>query len=139
MGRHPEPSGNAHPAKPGDRREPETTIPHSRARRIDMRKVLAPACFISLILSLSAFCFSAQRLEVKVLAPDSAPVSGAQLTVYRVDSNKPLATTSTNAQGAAAFSGLPDGDLRIEVLAPGFGKKVVAVNQSAGVLSVQLQ
>jgi outer membrane cobalamin receptor len=103
-----------------------------------MRKV--PVCIISLLFSFSAFSFSAQlQLDIRVLAPDSTPVSGAQLTVYPVGLNTPVAKQSTNGEGAATFNSLPDGDLQIEVLAPGFAKKVVTQKPTSGALNIQLQ
>jgi len=76
--------------------------------------------FLSVVLSAThALC---SELTVKVVDPSSAAVSGAQVEVFVADSSRPRAIDITSAQGIAHFSRVPDGALRIHVLAPGFAE-----------------
>jgi outer membrane cobalamin receptor len=68
---------------------------------------------------LSAFVF-ASDLKIRVADPNSAAVSGAQVSVFPADTSTPVAVLDTSAEGIVSFTGLADGHYRVQVLAPGF-------------------
>src|SRR6266496_706429 len=76
--------------------------------------------FAVVFLSLSAL---ASELTVKVVDPNSAVVSGAQVEVFAQGSSYAAAIQITSAQGMAQFSSAPSGPLRVHVLAPGFAEQ----------------
>jgi outer membrane cobalamin receptor len=99
---------------------------------------------VLLVLLLSAAA-SAVDLKVKVVDPQSVPVAGAQVTLYRERQSTPLEMRSTSGDGEAVF---PLGNfhldsqtpLRVQVLAPGFAVAWSEVkNASASPIVVALQ
>jgi vitamin B12 transporter len=90
---------------------------------------------LALVLSAAA---SAADLKVKVLDPQSAAVSGAQVSLVREHDGKVLATQSTSAEGAAMFRVPGEGPYQIQVLAPGFAAVTASVSSQAE-LTVSLQ
>ena len=68
---------------------------------------------------LSTFLF-ASDLKIRVADPNSAAVSGAQISVFPGDASTPAAVRDTSGEGIVSFSGLADGRYRVRVLAPGF-------------------
>ncbi len=64
----------------------------------------------------------ASELNVKVVDPSSASVSGAQVETFAGNSSRPVAIEITSAQGIAHFKRVPEGTLRVRVLAPGFAE-----------------
>ena len=76
-----------------------------------------------LLVSLSA-AFAADT-TVRVIDPQSAAVSGAQISLIGKGSHTPARVTTTSAEGLADFGELSPGSYRIEVLAAGFGAQVV--------------
>jgi vitamin B12 transporter len=103
-----------------------------------------PSCFrFSVVILLSVFTSAlASELTVKVVDPQSAAVSGAQVELVAQGSTRAIAIQTTSAQGTAHFGNVPTGSLRIHVLAPGFAEKWQPVSgedaASAGV-TVALQ
>src|SRR5690348_2464713 len=78
-----------------------------------------------LLLSIAA---SASELDVKVIDPSSAAVSGAHVSLIRGSDSKVLRTAVTSAEGTAQIA-LPDsGSFRIRVLAPGFAAETLDVS-----------
>lgn len=78
--------------------------------------------FAVIALSLFSTLALASELTVKVVDSSSAAVSGAEVDVFAETSSRPIAINTTSAQGIANFTKLPDGALRIHVLAPGFAE-----------------
>jgi vitamin B12 transporter len=97
------------------------------------------AWFLLLVLSVVAF---AADLKVKVLDPQSAAVSGAQVSLFTHATRKLLSRTTTSAEGIAAFTGLMTeisaDSYQIEVLAPGFAPQSEKVPERANLLTIQL-
>jgi len=79
---------------------------------------------VGLTLSLAA---SAADLTVKVVDPQSAAVSGAQVSLVRSNEAKILETQATSAEGLAAFHLANAGPYQIKVLAPGFAPRTIDV------------
>ena len=77
--------------------------------------------FLATILVLSAAA-SAAEIKVRVIDPQSAAVSGAQVTLFSVTPNaiRALAVSTTSAEGIASFRDTGQGPYRVQVLAPGF-------------------
>jgi len=74
------------------------------------------------ILSVAA---SAAEIKIKVLDPQSAAVSGAQVQLFKSSSTRPAATGWTSAEGTVAFSMGDLGEFKIEVLAAGFAAETL--------------
>src|SRR5262250_257306 len=102
-------------AKPGDRRELQTSIPFRVQGRIDMRPYRP--FFTFLIISLAAH---AADLKITVVDPRLAVIAGAQVALYPTGSSQAVALGNSSAEGTTAFTGLKPGEYRVEVLAPGF-------------------
>jgi vitamin B12 transporter len=76
--------------------------------------------FVVVFLSISAL---ASDLTVRVVDPQSAAVSGAQVEVYAENSTRPGAVQTTSPQGTAEFRNATASALRLHVLAPGFAEQ----------------
>jgi len=76
--------------------------------------------FAVIFLSISAL---ASELMVKVVDPQSAAVSGAQVEVFSGNSTHALAVQITSAQGVAQFRNVMPEESRIHILAPGFAEQ----------------
>jgi len=83
--------------------------------------------FLLLIASLDLAAHAA-NLKVTVVDPRSAAVAGAQVALYPDASSQALGLQNSSAEGIAAFSGLQNGEYRVEVLAPGFAAARLSVN-----------
>ena len=89
-----------------------------------MRTVFFPVIFV-FALSLSALA-SSHNFEIRVVDPNSVAVSGAQVTIYPVDSNTALALRTTSGEGVVTLVSFGSGDYRVEVLAPGFAPQTLS-------------
>ena len=65
------------------------------------------------------------RLAGRVTDPSGAVIAGASVTVYGAD-GAAAGETRTDASGAYSFQSLPEGQMRLEVTAPGFRRATVA-------------
>ena len=75
---------------------------------------------IVVFLALFAVSTFASDLKIKVVDPRSAAVVGAEVSVYRGDTATPAALVISSGEGLAIAPGLPNGNYRLEVRAPGF-------------------
>jgi len=80
---------------------------------------------IALLLFASLAAASAADLKVKVVDPQSAAVSAAQVSLFSKGSDAPLKIATTSAEGIATLGDIgsadfSSGNYRIQVLAPGF-------------------
>jgi outer membrane cobalamin receptor len=82
-------------------------------------------CFL-VVLSFSLAAIAAD-LKIKVVDPQGAAVSGAQVSLMRSDNGKILAAQSTSAEGVAMFHEFDAGPYQVQVLAPGFAAERAAV------------
>ena len=93
-------------------------------------------------ISLSVAAFGSE-LTIKVVDPAAAVVSGARVEIFAKNSSRPVAIEVTSAQGAARFSNISTGELRIHVLAPGFAEKWQSVApekpDQSGEVAISLQ
>jgi vitamin B12 transporter len=96
-----------------------------------------------LLLFLSAAALAAD-LKVKVEDPQSAAVSGAQVSLLAKGTGTALRTATTSAEGIARFDEsrpreFSSGSYRIQVLAPGFASHSEDVPPDANIVTVRLQ
>jgi vitamin B12 transporter len=63
---------------------------------------------------------SAADLKLKVVDPQSAAVSGAQVSLLSKGSDTALKIATTSAEGSVDFGELPLSNYRVQILAPGF-------------------
>jgi outer membrane receptor protein involved in Fe transport len=95
-----------------------------------------------LILALAA---SAAEIKVRVVDPQSAAVSGAQITLWRPgvlarqNAGAPLAIENTSAEGLAVFHNMVQGSYRAQVLAPGFAAQTIDITSSTEPITVRLK
>ncbi len=68
----------------------------------------------------------AADLKVKLVDPQSAAVSGAQVSLLR-NKGPALHTATSAGDGTVSFENVPDGEYQVQVLAPGFASLTVAV------------
>ena len=82
------------------------------------------SCFRFSVVILLSVCASAlaSELTVKVVDPQSAAVSGAQVELFAQSSTRAVAIQTTSAQGTAQFHDVRPGPVRVHVLAPGFAE-----------------
>ncbi len=97
-------------------------------------RVFAGVLF-SLVLPVAA---AAADLSVKVLDPQFAAVSGAQVLLLRAGDDKVLETQTTSAEGQTRFRLEVAGQYQIKVLAPGFAPETLEVS-SQSELTVHLR
>ena len=81
----------------------------------------------------------AGELHIKVVDPRSAPVAGAQVSVYRAGESAPLQVRTSSGEGLATFAVESSTPLRVEVLAPGFAAARTEVQPSLSAVTVALQ
>jgi vitamin B12 transporter len=100
----------------------------------------------SFLLCIALAAASAADLKVKVVDPQSAAVSGAQVSLFSKCAQTSLAVVTSSAEGIATFSGLRVGDqprsncpLHLEVLAPGFAPHTEDVAAYSDVITIQLR
>ncbi len=93
----------------------------------------------SLLLFVALAAASAADLKVKVIDPQSAAVSGAQVSLFSegTDASPRIATSS--AEGIVTFGELSAGSYRIQVLSPGFAPQAEDVPLHSDVITIQLQ
>jgi len=72
----------------------------------------------------------ASDLKIKVIDPQDAAVSGAQVELLGGNSNVPIAIEITSAEGTAVFHDVEAGGCRVQVLAPGFAAQTVKVSSA---------
>jgi vitamin B12 transporter len=81
---------------------------------------------------------SAADLKVKVIDPQSAAVSGAQVSLFSKGTNTPLKIATSSAEGIAIFAELSSGSYQIQVLAPGFAPQIEDVAAHPDIIAIQL-
>ena len=92
--------------------------------------------FLSLAVLLAAA--SADEIRIKVVDPQSAPLSGAQVQLMPAASTAPKAVQITSAEGLAIFHNACASNCRVTVLAPGFAAQTIDVSSSAELITVKL-
>src|SRR5271169_4967332 len=92
----------------------------------------------SFLLFVALAAASAADLKVKVIDPQSAAVSGAQVSLFSQGTETPLKTATTSAEGIAIFGEMSSVSSRIQVLAPGFAAHTDAVPAHSDVITIQL-
>jgi vitamin B12 transporter len=92
----------------------------------------------SFLLLIALAAASAADLKVKVVDPQSAAVSGAQVSLFQKATDAAPKTSTTSAEGIADFGDLSPGNYRLEILAPGFAPQTEDVTTRSEVISIQL-
>jgi vitamin B12 transporter len=97
------------------------------------------ALCVSFFLFVSLVAASAADLKIKVIDPQSAAVSGAEVSLFTND-GAVLHTATSIGDGSASFANVPDGDYQLQVLAPGFARLTLSVTvPRSEPLTAQLQ
>jgi outer membrane cobalamin receptor len=93
----------------------------------------------SFLLFVSLAAASAADLKVKVIDPQSAAVSGAQVTLLVTGTNaSSTKIAATSAEGIATFAGLSSSVYQVQVLAPGFAPYKEVDPGHAELITIQL-
>src|SRR5690242_9667597 len=86
-------------------------------------RALRTGLIASLFLS-SAF---AADLRIKVIDPQSAAVTGAQISLYPAGQSTALRVVSSSGAGLATIGNLPEGQYQLQVLSPGFAAYTASI------------
>ena len=81
---------------------------------------------LSLLFSITETALAAD-IKVKVVDPQGAAVTGAQISLVSVDNGEILASQNTSSEGVAMFRDFNHGSCRVRVLAPGFAAETMAI------------
>ncbi|MGA9258846.1 MAG: TonB-dependent receptor, partial [Candidatus Sulfotelmatobacter sp.] len=81
---------------------------------------------------------SAADLKVKVVDPQSATVSGAQISLFSKGTDTPVKIVSSSAEGIATFPDVSSGNYQIQVLAPGFAPQTEDIATHSDVITIHL-
>jgi len=81
---------------------------------------------------------SAADLKVKVVDPQSATVSGAQISLFSKGTDTPVKIVSSSAEGIATFPDVSSGNYQIQVLAPGFAPQTEDIATHSHVITIHL-
>ena len=84
--------------------------------------------FAVILLALLSLPALAADLNIKVLDPHSAAVSGAQVQLLLVDNGRIVATQITSPEGTATFQTAGNEKYEVKILAPGFAVETIAVS-----------
>jgi vitamin B12 transporter len=98
---------------------------------------MRPLC-ASFLVFVTLAAASAADLKVKVIDPQSAAVSGAQVSLSSKGTDTPPKIVTTSAEGIATFSDLSSGSYQIQVLAPGFAPQSQDVPSHSDAIAIQL-
>ncbi|MGA9075689.1 MAG: carboxypeptidase-like regulatory domain-containing protein, partial [Candidatus Sulfotelmatobacter sp.] len=79
---------------------------------------------------------SAADLKVKVVDPQSATVSGAQISLFSKGTDTPVKIVSSSAEGIATFPDVSSGNYQIQVLAPGFAPQTEDIATHSDVITI---
>jgi len=93
----------------------------------------------SLLLFVSLVSASAADLKIKVVDPQSAAVSGAQVSLFAKLTDSPLKIATSSAEGVVTFGELPPGSYQVRVLAAGFAPQTSDIASRADEVTVQLR
>src|SRR5271170_1875286 len=93
----------------------------------------------SFLLFVSFAAASATELKVKVIDPQSAAVSGAQVSLFSKGTATPLKIAASSAEGIATFGEVSSGSYQVRVLAPGFAPQTEDLATHSDVITIQLQ
>src|SRR4051812_10155761 len=94
--------------------------------------------FAIVVLSLFSATAFAADLTIKVVDPQSAALSGAQVQLIRASNKQVIAVQQTSAEGVAIFHVAAGGSLQVRVLAPGFAVETADVSHDVE-LSIKLR
>jgi len=93
---------------------------------------------VFLFLAVLLAAASADEIRIKVVDPQSAPLSGAQVQLMPTAGTAPKALQITSAEGLAIFHSACASNCRVAVLAPGFAAQTIDVSSSAEQITVKL-
>ena len=79
------------------------------------------------------------EIKIKVVDPQDAVVSGAEVQLLEVARPAPLAVQSTSAEGLAIFRETASRSYRVQVLAPGFAAETLDLSPTAETTTIKLR
>jgi vitamin B12 transporter len=97
------------------------------------------------VLLLFVAAVSAADLQLKVVDPQSAAVSGAQVTLSRSavpgheNVASPIAVQLTSVEGLVSFRNIAEGSYRVQILAPGFAAQTIDSVPAGELATVKLR
>ncbi len=107
-----------------------------RFSQVFVRVSFLPTIFLTTILLSST---ASAEIKIKVVDPQDAVVSGAEVQLLEVARPAALAVQSTSAEGLAIFAQAPSNAYRIQVLAPGFAPETWDLSATADSITIKLR
>jgi vitamin B12 transporter len=96
--------------------------------------------FFRLFIFLTTFLtLASAQVKIKVVDPQDAVVTGAQVQLLKPGKPAPAAVQTTSAEGLAIFREAASGSYRVQVLAPGFAAETVDLSPSAETITIKLR
>ncbi len=98
------------------------------------------ATFFRLFIFLTIFLTRASaQIKIKVVDPQDAVVTGAQVQLLKLGKPAPAAVQTTSAEGLAIFREAASGSYRVQVLVQGFAAETVDLSPNAETFTIKLR
>ena len=91
------------------------------------------------LLAIGLVAIASAEIKIKVVDPQDAVVTGAEVQLLKLGKPVPAAVQSTSAEGLVVFRGEASSSYRIQVLAPGFAAEMVDLSPTADVITIKLR
>ena len=96
--------------------------------------------FFRLFIFLTIFLtLASAQIKIKVVDPQDAVVTGAQVQLLKPGKPAPAAVQTTSAEGLVIFREAASGAYRVQVLAPGFAAETVDLSPTAETTTIKLR
>ncbi len=107
-----------------------------RFSRVFVSVVFPCTFFLTTIFLSSNAC---AEIKIRVVDPQEAVVSGAEVQLLEVARPAPVAVQTTSAEGLAIFPQAPSNAYRVQVLAPGFAAQTQDLTATAESITIKLR
>jgi outer membrane cobalamin receptor len=94
---------------------------------------------IFFLLAIGLVAAASAEIKIKVVDPQDAVVTGAEVQLLKLGKAVPAAVQSTSAEGLVIFRVEASSSYRVQVLAPGFAPETVDLSPTADVITIKLR
>ena len=94
---------------------------------------------IFFLLAIGLVAAASAEIKIKVVDPQDAFVTGAEVQLLKLGKAVPAAVQSTSAEGLVIFRVEASSSYRVQVLAPGFAPETVDLSPTADVITIKLR
>jgi outer membrane cobalamin receptor len=91
------------------------------------------------LLAIGLAAIASAEIKIKVVDPQDAVVTGAEVQLLKLGKPVPAAVQSTSAEGLVVFRGEASSSYRIQVLALGFAPETVDLSPTADLITIKLR